>query len=114
MKMGIENLTLCAAAVGALVTFGAALLTDGVKAEDIPPAQSAGIALFKLKDLSKNDLIAEVKDLDSDEMRALAKVFEDNFDLKSDSVEQTIEKGIDTLMSVVPFILMILGKKLPA
>lgn len=108
--IGIENIKLAINAVGSLSAAISALLNGGIGLDDLPAVQAAAADLFNLKDCDFSKLQDELKDLDASEQLEIGQLFALKFDLKDDSLESKIEKGVSVLLMAIPFLLSLLKK----
>jgi len=107
---GIQELKDAASAIGATAAVLDSVFADGkVNAADLTkvPAMFSALQAFGKVDYTK--LIPEVSDLTAAEAKDLSAHFQSVFNLKNDSVELTIETGIDIIIAVVDVIAMISG-----
>jgi hypothetical protein len=111
-NIGIENIEIMICGVASLTTAVAALIDNGPGVDDIPAVQTAAIDLFKVKDCKFDQIKPEIDNMDTVEQERVAKLFEEKFDIKADSVEKTIEEGVAMLLTVLPFVMMVISKVL--
>ena len=79
-----------------------AVFEDGkVDYKDIGKLPSLLAVAKSAATISWRDIPNEASDIDQSEAQALADAFAKSFNIKSDSVERTIEQGLQTLMTVV-------------
>jgi hypothetical protein len=102
--IGIENISKVTAVVGKLGSSISDALANGkIGIEDMPEGIEIVTALSSLSGVKFAEISAEVKDLDASEQAALAQLFKANFNIVNDSLEGTIEEGLDFLLVAVKF-----------
>lgn len=97
MALGIENLTPTIRTLAQLIT--TATNIDSNKDGKIDTAEMLSIVqIFVMKVISVygsiSEAVNELKDVDSEERTILVKVFNEEFDLKNDVVEELIEEWL--------------------
>jgi hypothetical protein len=100
--LGIVNITLFCTALGGLGTVGGQVLADGkvtlADARYVPQLLAVG---KKFVGVNYPEAVKEALDIDDDQEReAIAKVFDDTFDLPAglDSTEAVVEQGADFVL----------------
>lgn len=113
--LGIENLSKAVVAVGKIgSSIGDAFEDKKIDFKDIPEAVEIITVLPSLTAIKYAELVAEAKDLDHSEKLILAQLFNDNFNIVNDSLEATIEEGIEFLLAAVKFLSRFIKKAAPA
>lgn len=101
MAIGIANLSALAVAVGATATNVDKILEGGIGADDVTKIPGLFMNIASFFGIKYDQLKAEIDDLDDGEKADLAHQFQAAFDLRADTVEALIEKGIEIIMATM-------------
>ena len=104
--MKIDNTKALVQSVAGAITLGAKVLEDGkVSLDDFMVFK----ALLPLKGIEFTQILPEFMDLDKSELAVLEAVFEKEFDLPGDTLEEKIEGGLRVLLNLVEAVVALLA-----